>query len=294
MQKYIALIILNLFSLSLYSSPQMPDYIVFKKDTFATYNLILEQYLSKIDTTKSENLFGLNFRDGSTFNCWRGYQAIYKIENDSLFLTDIINCGELKRHKIIDKKESIEKMRIIFGDNLKDNKIYINWFLGDFSFPLNKTLIRWDGVFYKIYGKERVISIDNGKVIKIEDVNNYTPKRKAINRKNGDKVSDILFKNLKKVKWGNINKFDCSAKYLITIGKEGKVSKVTMLGYDTDEKIDEHWEREEYDYCIKTIYDALSKLNFDIIKSKGKPISEDIYIHIWFDSATNKIENWTH
>ena len=39
----------------------MPDYIIFKGDTIATYNLILEQYLQSQEKTKSEKLFGLNF-----------------------------------------------------------------------------------------------------------------------------------------------------------------------------------------------------------------------------------------
>jgi hypothetical protein len=290
--RYIASLALILYSSILYSSPQMPDYVVYKNDTFKTYNLILEQYLQKKDTAELENLFGFDFRNGSSFSCWRGYQAIYKIENDSLFLTDIINCGEL-RSKIIDKKASNEKMKSIFGNKSNIGKIYINWFSGDFSFPLNNNLIRWDGIFYKIYEKETVISIDNGRLMKTENVNNYAKKAKAINRKNKEKLSSIFFKKLKKVNWKNIKKFDCSEKYLITINEEGRVSKVTMIGYDTDDKIDTSWDREEYNYCVETIYNALSKLDFDIIKSKGKPISEDIYIYIWFDTPNSKIENWT-
>jgi hypothetical protein len=87
-------------SVQILASPQMPDYVIYGKDTIATYNLILEQYLQRQDIAKKEQLFGLAFRDGASFNCWRGYQAIYKIENDSLFLVDIINCGELRNGKI--------------------------------------------------------------------------------------------------------------------------------------------------------------------------------------------------
>ena len=38
---------------------------------------------------------------------------------------------------------------------------------------------------------------------------------------------------------------------------------------------------------------VLKKLKFDILKDKGIPIAEDIYIEIWFnDDGT--IENWTN
>jgi hypothetical protein len=286
------IIIFALFSLGVNASPQMPDYIIFKTDTFATYNLILEQYLQKQETTESEKLFGLSFRDGASLNCWRGYQAIYKIENDSFFLVDIINCGQL-RNKTIDSSTSITKMKTLFADNFKNGKVYINWFSGDINFPLNNKLLRWDGVFYKIYEQETVIRIATGKVISIKNVNNYVHNPKAIDREDKSKVSGILFKKLKKLKWKISDECDCSEKYLITIGEDGNVSKVTMFRYKTDEQIDKYWERDEYNYCINKIYNALKMLKFDIIKDKGWPISEDIYIEIWI-TEKGKIENWTN
>ena len=80
----------------------------------------------------------------------------------------------------------------------------------------------------------------------------------------------------------------------MTIDKEGKVSKVTMLEYQTADSIDKYWDRDEYNYCVNAILNSLKKLKFDIIKDKGNPISEDIYIEIWFDEKKGKIENWTH
>jgi len=275
----------------------MPDYIIYKGDTIATYNLILEQYLQRHDTTKTEQLFGLSFRnstDGNiSFNCWRGYQAIYKIDNDSLFLVDIINCGE-RRNGTIDKIASFKRMKEVFGDNFINRRVYVNWFSGDLNFPLSNKVLRWDGVFYKIYEKETVVSISFGKILNTENVQNYVDNPRAIDRKDKDKVSDILFKKIKKAKWINVDSIDCSEKYLVTIGRDGKVTKVTMLGYQSQDTIDKYWERNEYDYCINTIFNSLSKLQFDIIKDKGKPISEDIYIEIWFDEKKGKIENWTH
>ncbi|HLY69151.1 MAG TPA: hypothetical protein VKR53_05450 [Puia sp.] len=159
---------------------------------------------------------------------------------------------------------------------------------------MNNKILRWDGVFYKIYEKETVISIAFGKVLKMENVDNYVRSSNAIDRKNKDKISDILFKKIKKAKWINIHSIDCSEKYLVTIDKDGKVSNVIMVGFQSQDSIDKYWERNEYNYCISTILSTLKKLKFDIIKDKGKPIAEDIYIEIWFDPKKGKIENWTH
>lgn len=290
MKKIILILIFSINALGLFASPQMPDYIIYGKDTIATYNLILEQYLQGQDTAKTDKLFGLSFRNGSSFNCWRGYQAIYKIENDSLFLVDMIDCGQLRYGKI-DKVQSLEKIKTIFKERLKNDKVYIDWFEGYINFPLTNKVLRWDGVFYTIFEKERVINISNGLVTKVEDVDNYIDDPKRIDRRDKSKISDLLFKKLKKVRWKNSNDFDCGTKYLVTIDEDGNVSKVRMLY--SDEEIEKYYEKDEYNFCIEKMFNALKSLKFDIIKDKGIPISEDIYIETWIED-NGKIENWTH
>jgi hypothetical protein len=280
---------LTLASFRLSASPQIPDYIIFKGDTIATYNLILEQYLQTQEKAQTEKLFGLSFREGASLNCWRGYQAIYKIDNDSLFLVGIIRCGELRSGKI-DKAVSSEKMKALFGDQLLNDRVILAWFAGYLSFPLSNKVLRWDGVFYTIFEKERVVSISNGKVVKVEDVENYVDDPKRIDRKDKSKVSDVLFKRLKKAKWKNREDYDCSDKYLVTIDENGNVSKVRMAY--SEEEIDKYYERSEYNFCIDKMLNALKTLKFDIVKDKGKPIAEDIYIEIWVED-NGKVENWT-
>jgi hypothetical protein len=283
----------SLFTLSLslntFASPQSPDYIVYKGDTLATYTVLLEQYFQLQEKADQGQLFGLSFRDGSTFNCWRGYQAIYKLDNDSLFLVDIISCGE-RRNGIINKAASADKMKLIFKEKFINDRVYIDWFSGDMKFPVSNKVLRWDGVFYTIYEREKVISILNGNILTTQDVENYVDEPNRIDRKDKNKISDILFKKLKKAKWKNKDDFDCSTKYMVTIDENGNVSKVRMLY--SDEEIEKYYEKDEYSFCIKKMFDALKSLKFDIIKDKGKPIAEDIYIEIWVED-NGKIENWT-
>lgn len=290
MKNFFAISLITLcLSFKAFASPQSPDYIIFKGDTLATYTLLLEQYFQLQNKADQGQLFGLSFRDGSTFNCWRGYQAIYKIENDSLFLVDIISCGE-RRNGIINKAVSADKMKSIFKKKFINDRVYIDWYSGDLKFPLTNEVLRWDGVFYTIYKKEKVFSISNGNVLTTQDVENYVDNPRRINRKDKDKLSDILFNKLKNAKWKNKDDFDCSDKYMVTIGENGIVSKVRMLY--SDEEIGKYYEKDEYNFCIKKLYDALKSLKFDIIKDKGRPIAEDIYIEIWIED-NGKIENWT-
>ena len=268
-------------------SPQMPDYIIYKGDTIPIYNLILEKYFQKIEKSNKGSLFGLKFREDASLNCWRGYQAIYAIENDSLFLKNIINCGERK----IDKSASEKRIKEIFGNKLINGKVHINWFSGNFAIP-NGELLRWDGVFHKTFENEILIKVQNGKVREISKIENYEDDLKRINRKYTDTMSKVMFNELYKLNWKNKKNFDCSDKYLVTIGKNGKVTKVIMPEYKTKKEIKEFWDRNEYNYCLKTVLKGLRGLKFDILKKNGKPIEESVYLEIWIED-NGKLENWT-
>jgi len=173
-----------------------------------------------------------------------------------------------------------------------NGKVFIKWFSGDLNFPLTKEVVRWDGFFNTIYKEEKVIHISNGNISHIENVSNYVDEPKAINREYNVGISDILFNRLRNVKWKISDDCDCSEKYLITINEHGKISKVNMPIYESNEEMD-RVERKEYDYCTKTIFKALKTLKFDIIKDKGKPISEVVHLEIWLED-NGKIENWTN
>lgn len=284
---YSLLIIISFLQNANASSPQVPDYIIFKGDTIPVYNLILEKYFQKIEKSDKGSLFGLKFREGDSFNCWRGYQAIYEIENDSLFLKNIIDCGERK----IDQIASEQRIKEIFSENVKNGKVYIDWFSGEFSLR-NGDLLRWDGVFHKTFENEILIKVKDGKISNVSKIENYIDEPNRINRKYGDTISKIIFNELYKLNWNNKNDFDCSELYLVTIGKNGEVSKVIMPEYQTKEEINKFWDEGEYDYCIKAVLKGLFDLKFDILKMNGKPIEEIVYLEIWVEDD-GKLENWT-
>jgi hypothetical protein len=297
MKNNILKLYLIFFPIVLLASPQLPDYIIYNNDTISTYNLILEKYLQK-QNPNEDKLFGLSFRGNEnnpvSFNCWRGYQAIYEIKNDSIFLNSIIDCFDIIDKRKINIVESKKRMHQIFGNNVQNGRVFINWFSGDLSFPIKlKTnpILRWDGVFYKKFEFETAINIIEGIVLKITNVENYVDDPKRIDRRDKNKVSDILFKQLKKTKWKNKNDYDCGEKYLVTIDENGSVSRVKMLY--TDEEIEKYYEKEEYNFCITKMFNAMKNLKFDILKDKGKPISEEIYIETWIEDNGN-IQNRTN
>ncbi|WP_299781686.1 hypothetical protein [uncultured Formosa sp.] len=288
---FLSFSVLNSFA----SSPQVSDYLIYKNDTIPTYNLLVEQYLQTRKEDKGR-LFDLSFRNsiegtlGTSLNCWRGYQAIYEIKNDSLFVNAIIDCHALENKNQIPENY----IRKLFGEKVQNNKVFIDWFSGNISFPTKRTdnkMISWDGVFERIFMYENIIEIENGTINKISEQQNYVDLKNGIDRLDRENIKNVLFNRIKNYKWTKKDKFDCSEHYTVTIGKNGKISNVVMTEYQTEELIEEYWDtKREYNYCVKSIQRALKGLQFDIIKRKGIPIESSVSLEIWFNED-GTIEN---
>ena len=120
----IIFIIISIFITSnVYSTEQKPDLLIIDKDTIYLKSFPLE----KLDFKNSPFNYGEHsFR---STDCWRGYQAIWTIENDSLYLIDIIRDDSTKVRLDIQK---------YFQENgyeykIKDGKILADWYTARFE-----------------------------------------------------------------------------------------------------------------------------------------------------------------
>lgn len=153
------------------STPQVSDLIIIENDTLPLYSLPLEKYLSENNIL--ENVFD---KYGFSTGCYRSYQAIWKIQDDSLFLVKLKSC--------LDDTINIP-LSLIFGDMSLQNHIFAYW--------LSDTLWIETGekVFYEhigwgwYYNKEKAISITKGV---IKDIIDYDYSKKIyiseINKEN--------------------------------------------------------------------------------------------------------------
>lgn len=270
-----------------FASPQIPELLIYKNDTIPIYNLIIEDYLERNNTNLlGENqgqLFGLNFRGGS-FNCWRGYQGVYKIENDSLFIVEMIPIEGFipinENGELLNPPKPKSYLEIVFKNKIKNNRVFANWYAEDIVLR-NGELLRWDGVFVRNFEKEKILSIKNGKINKIFDVQNYVDLPEGITRRFNDKISDSIFEELKNIKWNNDLDYDCSEKYEFIIGKNGKIKNIQMAHYKSKEEIDKFWDKKEHNYCTKALKNKVKKIQFDLVRNKGKNIEETVLLEIW-------------
>ncbi|KXX69922.1 hypothetical protein [Flammeovirga sp. SJP92] len=255
----------------LQASHQIGDLIIYNGDTSATFSFLLEKYLQE-ETSDDGKLFGLSFREGAGFNCWRGYQAIYLIENDSLFLTDILKPFELTREKTINKSESLSKMKAIFNDKVINDRVFIDWFTGNVVIPKGDVLRR-RGAVPKTFEAELRMSAEKGVLYDIKMINNYEEVPNGISRRYNDKkkITDAVLDVIKKL--DQKGEFDCTGHFDILVGTNGKISDVSQRSNSKEE------EPVNTD-CCEMIKLELQLLSFDIIKEKGVPVEEHYYVLI--------------
>ena len=112
-----------LFSTNLKATQQIPDLLIVGKDTlhiFEPNNYPLEKLNLK------RRPFNYTETTSPHTACWRGYQAIWKIIDNELFLEKIQRCyGD-------DKPDKIENLDELFKENninvvKKNNLIFANW-----------------------------------------------------------------------------------------------------------------------------------------------------------------------
>lgn len=292
MKKRLTILFLILAAIAkLEASPQAPDYLIIEKDTLPLYQLILEDYLHSIELpTDSNNLFGFSFRNDfgygiTSTNCWRGYQAVYILENDSLFLKYIIPCNSLRKLNTDDINNSVEQMRRLFKKKVKNNKVFIDWYSSEFTIPKGKP-IWWDGIFTTLYDKEELYSIRKGILVDKHIINNYIKVKGGISRKKKE-MSKAVFKEIKKLNWKKLDEeLMCDDTYCLEIDSRGKIINVEKKNNGVELDADDT-------YCQNFIKDQLKNLKFDVILYHGRPFNDKFYIEIFYDTTTKELENWS-
>jgi hypothetical protein len=135
---------------------QAPDLLVIKNDTFYLFSNPLETYL-EFKSARTINGIELN---GTGTGCWRGYIAFWKIDHDSLFLTNIIRQTDSGTPHFFSLKDE-------FGaDNM-----FAEWFTGTIVSPRGNRLQYVHMGYLSVYEKEEYYRIWNGKVKSTESKN---------------------------------------------------------------------------------------------------------------------------
>ena len=115
MRQKLILFTLLILSVNVFATQQTPDLLIIGKDTIFLADFPLKQLELK------HKPFGEN--EWVSTNCWRGYVAIWRIVDDTLFLEKIIRCNrESGEENIV---ELFKKNNIQYQE--KNGMIFANW-----------------------------------------------------------------------------------------------------------------------------------------------------------------------
>jgi hypothetical protein len=157
------------FTNNLYGTEQIPDLLINGKDTICLKSFPLEKLNFKVDP------FSYGEYSFPHTACWRGYQAIWSIENDSLYLLDIIKIDSTKQKINLKKYFELNVYQAI----IIKGKVFADWYSAnletyDFSYANYGNNCLFES--YKPKKRKKKLEFSNGIIIcdKLNDSLNVT------------------------------------------------------------------------------------------------------------------------
>jgi len=171
--------VIFLFPLTVFSTGQVGDILIWKGDTLTLFSNPLE-LIANYDSLRVkihdeiERLTYPDLKDDEprlaifSTGCWRGYRAEWIIINDSIFLNNIYHCHN----------ENIKvNLNDIFSNKVENEKIFASWINGDLLVPQGECLEYVHMGYHSIYELETVLSVESGLIKNIEIFNNRIAKK---------------------------------------------------------------------------------------------------------------------
>ena len=219
MKKLIILIGVFLFSSQLFSTPQMPDFLIYKGDTLRVFGFPLEEH-PKIKAL-NRKISKRDYYGCGSSACGRGYMVEWSIIDDQLYLTGIDLCcdgGDNDLTFLFDKKY------------IDDGKVKADWFTGDIFSPRGKNIHYMHGGIGGFYEYELEFYFDKGKLTGTHLCDN-TKSKHSIYSQDHEKLEEFIYSN---INWEILPKLETSIDVWVefTVDENGLVDTVEIMkGY---------------------------------------------------------------
>lgn len=148
-----------------WATAQMPDLLIYAGDTLLLQANPLEQWLEQLPKRPTE------FSSSNATNCWRGYQAIWQLENKQLYLTQIISCAPASPKSMDLRRWFVPSTR---------GRVAATWVTGRLVVAIGK-LLRYEHMGYEsIYEQDWVLTFRQGYLSQAQIFNNQSCKRSGL------------------------------------------------------------------------------------------------------------------
>ncbi|NRB54329.1 MAG: hypothetical protein HRU41_42170 [Saprospiraceae bacterium] len=123
MKRRIVILIFLITSFSCFATNQEDDILIFNEDTIFLQIFLLE------DLNLIDNPFGATRQTAPSTACWRGYRAVWRIQDNKLYLSRIIRCESDDKKGDENLEELFKKNRVAF--EAKGDMIFASWVTSD-------------------------------------------------------------------------------------------------------------------------------------------------------------------
>ncbi|OYU66245.1 MAG: hypothetical protein CFE22_10245 [Cytophagaceae bacterium BCCC1] len=209
--------ILFLFRFNAFGTAQLPDLLIYKGDTLRIIANPLEDY-PNFDSLRSI-MFGNNYGCELT-NCWRGYQAVWELKGNELFLVDILSCCYNEdRLKV--------NLRSVFGGKYINGSVKADWFSTKIISPQGKIVYYVHMGYDSIYQKEVEFQFKNGVLINTKTYDNSKSKISEYST-NPKKLQDFIYG---KINWEAVPILDKKVSVFVefSANENGKIDSIKVV-----------------------------------------------------------------
>jgi len=207
-----------------YATEQIPDKLIYNKDTISIYSNPLEQKESLL--IKDKTFWKLSCRSTA---CWRRYQATWELRNGQLYLIKITSCCNPKL---------VADLNLIFKGEVNNQGIFAEWFTGRVIVPIGDKIYGEYIGYSNVHLYEDILEIKNGVKDKITRVDNT---KTRITYLKSDKLTIELIRKLNKKILDEIWKKEFKLNFYIGVEADEN-RQVTSVIFDYKKEI--HYEKE--------------------------------------------------
>jgi len=219
--KRISFLIVILLTVSLsetFATVQAPDIIIYNGDSLYLYAAPLELlYKNGLERPK----FFADKKGCMSTACWRGYQAVWKVIDNELYLTGILSYCYREDNIKADLKK-------IFGNKCIDGKVKADWVSATIFAPKGKYMFVLYNIDEMVYEGELEFQFINGKLIGTKTYDN-SKSRLSIYSKDEKKLQEFIYSN---INWSDLPKHDDQVKKVVlrfSANEKGIVDDVQVI-----------------------------------------------------------------
>lgn len=196
---------------------QVSDIMVLEEDTVIIATTPLEQYFKK----KGERTIAGKSLNMCHTALWRGYEAIWKLENDSLFLIGLQICS------------GFEEIEVDLSKEFNSNKVFADWFSSTVKTYEGELLQYVHMGFMSIYEGETYYKFRKGKLKRVKNKSFIMRNEQQLFPGEDfltDTIRSIIYKSIEMNVRQNFGEDDIFT-IEIYFNNKGEVSKVTGRNY---------------------------------------------------------------